>query len=165
MIDRPTPPTNPRYLLFANELLKGSSQVDAYRTAGFKARSAAAAKVGATKLRKHPEVAAYLKACRQQAANQAALTLAEKRAFLARIVRVPITAIDPDKQANADLIKRYTTHDTAVGTTTSIEKHDPLKAIEIDNKLSGEDPTTASLQAVAEALGRLGGGVLPQGSL
>jgi hypothetical protein len=40
--------------------------------------------------------------------------------------------------------------------TEEIEKYDALKAIDLDNKLSGLDPTANSLESLAAALAEIG---------
>ncbi|WAC18814.1 hypothetical protein OVA24_16410 [Luteolibacter sp. SL250] len=145
--DAPQPPKMPRHRLFADRVLAGDCLVTAYLAAGYKGTSATA-RPHASKLRKRPEVAAYIDAVQARAADESTLTLLEIRRFLARIVRTPLTALDPEGGRDADLIKNI----ARTSSSTRLEKLDPLKAIEMDLKLSGQDPETSLLKQMARAL-------------
>jgi len=63
----------------------------------------------------------------------------------------------------SDLIKKYTVNESENSSNRSLEKLDPLKAIEIDNKLSGDDAESNSISELAAAIASLGGASpLPQ---
>jgi len=145
----------PRYQRFADRLLSGDNYVDAYLAAGFKCKRENVGK-SAWRLKQNPQIAAYLEAAQKRAADEACLTLREIRHFLARIVRTPITKLDPTDKANADLIKTYSLTERGTSSSRRLEKLDPLKAIEMDLKLSGNDPGTNTIKQLAEALAALG---------
>ena len=145
----------PRYQRFADRLLAGDNYTDAYVAAGFKCRRENVGK-SAWRLKQHPQIAAYLEAAQRRASDEACLTLREIRHFLARIVRTPITKLDPTDKANADLIKTYSLTERGTSSSRRLEKLDPLKAIEMDLKLSGNDPGTNTVRQLAEALAALG---------
>ncbi|MBX3740191.1 MAG: hypothetical protein KF712_04325 [Akkermansiaceae bacterium] len=145
--DPPMPPQRPRHRMFADRVLAGDCLVTAYLAAGYKGTSLSS-RSNAAKLRKQPEVAAYIDAVQARAADESTLTLLEIRRFLARIVRTPLTALDPEGGRDADLIKTV----ARTSASTRLEKLDPLKAIEIDLKLSGQDPETSLLKQMARAL-------------
>jgi hypothetical protein len=149
------PLKNARHHKFATAVLRGMSLGDAYYAAGYRCKDYHTYQLHGSKLRKHKQVAAYIEVAQRNTADDSMLTLAEKRRFLARIVRTPISAISWDE--NADLAKRIC--------DTHVEKFDPLKAIELDNKMSGDDPTADAMKQIAQAIGALGGSVLPQGKL
>lgn len=157
-------PKDPRHQRFADCLLSGMSVTDAYLAAGFNVKRSSATAAG-KRLRKAPDVAAYIKAVQSEAADESVLTLLEKRQFLARIVRTPITSIDIEEKENADLIKSYSSSTSEMGNSLRLEKHCPLKAIEIDNKIGGDDPEADAIKALADAIGSLGGNTLPTGKL
>jgi hypothetical protein len=159
--DVPMPPQRPRHRLFADRVLAGDCLVTAYLAAGYRGTPASASSQ-ASKLRKRPEVAAYIDAVQRRAADESTLTLLEIRRFLARIVRTPLTELDADGGRDADLIKTV----ARTSSTTRLEKLDPLKAIEIDLKISGQDPETSLLKQMARALETLPThGPLPENQL
>ena len=145
----------PRYQRFADRLLAGDNLTDAYVAAGFKCKRENVGK-SAWRLKQHPQIATYLEAAQKRASDEACLTLREIRHFLARIVRTPITKLDPTDKANADLIKTYSLTERGTSSSRRLEKLDPLKAIEMDLKLSGNDPGTNTIKQLAEALAALG---------
>ena len=145
----------PRNQRFADRLLAGDNYVDAYLAAGFKCKRENVGK-SAWRLKQQPEITAYLEAAQQRATDEACLTLREIRHFLARIVRTPITKLDPAEKVNADLIKTYSLTERGTSSSRRMEKLDPLKAIEMDLKLSGNDPGTNTIKQLAEALAALG---------
>jgi hypothetical protein len=105
---------------------------------------------------RRPDVAAYLSAIRQAAAAETALSLAEIKSFCARVVRTPITKLDPDSDHDADLIKSYSVNEGEMGSSRRLEKHDPFKAIDIHLKITGEDSGTNALRDLAAAVASLG---------
>jgi phage terminase small subunit len=109
--------------------------------AGFKC-SRATANANAKKLRKRANVDAYIRAIQTTAADETTLSVQEILQYCARVVRTPITKLDPrdPEGKNADLIKSFTINDTETGSSFRLEKHDPYKAIDIHLKLSGHDP-------------------------
>ena len=149
-------PRHPRHRKFADCLLKGMGVGEAYMAAGYRCAVRHASHAGC-RVRDRPDVTAYLKAVQAEAARDACLTLSEIRRFLARIVRTPITALDPGDPVNADLIKTCTTTGTGERMSLRLEKLDPLKAIEMDLKLAGQDPETDAVRQIAEAIASLGG--------
>jgi phage terminase small subunit len=159
MSDIPLPP-DARHQRFADLILAGRDQTDAYLEAGFQA-ARRTARANAARLRKSVPVTAYIQAMQAHAAEQSLLSVLEIRRFCARVVRTPITALSPDQETDADLIKTYSVNHSEVSTSTRLEKHDPFKAIEIDLKLSGQDPETNALRDLAAALSQLGESPLP----
>ena len=140
-------PKNPRHQRFADRVLAGDNLITAYVAAGYRAVPHDKGS-RATRLRKRKDVAEYIRAVQQRAADESTLTLTEIRRFLARIVRTPLTQLHPDQPENADIIKVI----ARTASSTRLEKLDPLKAIEIDLKLTGRDPETNLLQQMAKAL-------------
>lgn len=63
------------------------------------------------------------------------------RVFLARVVNVPLMSAkvtgDPATDENTDILKSYEVTEEAGATTTTMEKLDTLKALEIDSILAG----------------------------
>lgn len=148
---------------FADYVLAGMAGPDAYRKARVKGKpgvkaTAASIHSMSSRLLKSVEVMRYMAAVRQESAKGAVLTLTEIREFHARIVRVAVTEIDLDEPArkNHDLLRKYKRTPGEFGERLEIEKHDPLKAIALDLKLSGDDPEATALQQMAEAFSKLG---------
>jgi hypothetical protein len=153
-------PENPIHQRLADLHLAGTPLTDAALKLGLsKRRSNAAA--SASRVWKRADVQAYVTAIRAQAAEGAVLTMREKREFLARVVRVGISALEPGGP-NDDLIAEHSTHESEMGSSVKIKRLDPLKAIETDNKLSGEDSESLALQEIAAALSSLAPSVIPQ---
>lgn len=153
-------PRDPRHLAFADFILAGEKPSKAYRDAGFNAKTAASCATNSGRLLKNADIAAYLHAMRQAGAKAKVLTLQAKREFLCRIVSTPLMSINPNdpQRLHGDLILKYKRTVTESGETEEIVKLDPLKAIDIDNKLSGDDPEANALGSLASALASLGGG-------
>lgn len=156
----PPYPKDPRHQRIADLILAGSSKVDAYLASGFKSTRASAYHA-VTRVLRRPDVKAYfdhIKNAAQAAAEQASvLTVLEKRQFLARVVRTPLATLDAtDPSAkDGDLIKSYSLTESEASRSERIEKLDPLKAIEIDNTLSGDDGQRDLQQALHQALASL----------
>lgn len=152
----PTPPKNPQHLKFADFVLNGDKPAKAYQKAGFQAKTAASRATNAGRLLKNADISAYIHAMQQASTTAKVLTLQQKREFLARVVLTPLLKIDPHG-ADGDLIMKYRNTVTEDGGVVEIVKVDPLKAIEMDNKLSGDDPESAAMGGLADALASLGG--------
>lgn len=159
---------------FADAILAGKTATEAYKEAGYKARNRNAASAAACRLSNTPSVAQYIADCRAKATTSTVLTLQEKREFFARVVRTPLRSIDPNdpEHKDGDLIKKYKytsrTGGGEDGATTEVEefeKLDPLKAIELDNKLSGDDPDAGAMGALAAALAGLSNKAVPEDKL
>jgi phage terminase small subunit len=151
-------PKNPLHVKFADFVLNGDKPAKAYQKAGFQAKTAASRATNAGRLLKNADISAYIKAMQEASTTDKVLTLREKREFFARVVRTPLMEIDPHGK-DGDLIMKYRNTVTEDGGQVEIVKVDPLKAIEADNKLSGDDPESAAMAGLAEALAGLGGQV------
>jgi hypothetical protein len=160
-------PKDPRHQRFADELIKGSTLVDAYLAAGFKCTRVSALQ-NAKRLRKRADIDAYITSLQRAAADASTLSLLEKRRFLARVVRTPLAKLDPEDpdHAHGDLVKSYSETESQTSSSSRIEKHCPLKAIELDNKLDASSPENEQAAALTEAILSLGSGnALPGGKL
>lgn len=155
-------PKEPRHQRFADLVLRGGPLVDSYLKAGFKC-SRATANANAKKLRKRPDVAAYIHAVQARAANESTLSVNEILQYCARVVRTPITKLDPRNPAdpNSDLIKTYTINDGETSSSVRVEKHDPFKAIDTHLKLTGNDAEANYMNSLAQALANLPNSDMP----
>lgn len=147
-------PKNPQHLRFADFILNGDKASVAYAKAGYTASTPQSLATCASRLLKDVDISTYLDAMRQRAAKGKVLTLQAKREFLARIVQTPLMKIDP-RGPDGDLILKYKNTVTEIGGTEEIVKLDPLKAIELDNKLSGDDAESGAMNGLAAALASL----------
>jgi hypothetical protein len=150
-------PKDERHRRFADFILDGMGAATAYKKAGYTAKNAQTASSCSTRLLKNASIAAYLNAMRQRAARGKVLTLQAKREFLCRIVNTPLMGIDP-RGPDGDLILKYKNTITDSGGSEEIVKLDPLKAIDLDNKLSGDDPESSAIGSLAQALAGLASG-------
>ena len=148
---------DPRHQRFADLVLNGQQPSKAYSGAGYSAKSPQSVATCAKRLLNNVEVARYLKVMRQRAAQGMVLSLQAKREFLCRIVTTPLMGIDP-RGKDGDLILKYKNTITELGGSEEIVKLDPLKAIELDNKLSGDDPESNAIGSLASALAGLSAG-------
>lgn len=166
------PLENARHQLFASYILSGMGKGEAYKKAGYKAKNIQSACASANALLKNPKVAEYLRAVQEQAAEGDVLSVQEKRQYLARCVRVPIGTIDIENKQdeNLDLVvkQKKTTvgdEDGAALVTWEIHKPDPLRAIEIDNKMAAHDPESEMHQLMSNVLKNFNSDPLPHGSM
>jgi|GEM_PF-4907715 len=144
-------PQDPRHQRYADLRLQNVKKTDAYMASGYKCRRSSAA-AAATRVEKRSDVRAYMTAIRLSAAGDSCLDLLEIRRFLARVVRTPFAEIDPDSPEHSDLILSLSRSTSEASASSSLRKLDPLKAIEIDIKLSGDDPETNAASQLTELL-------------
>ncbi len=168
-MNQPAPiplPRDARLQRYADGILEGLEGWDAYKRAFPDCRTKQSAHTGHKRASKRADVKAYKHAVQQQRAEALILSLRAKREFLCRIVTTPLTAIDLDSptRKDHDLLKKFKRTATETGESVEIEKLDALKAIELDNKLSGDDAGDNALQSLAAAIAGLGSlGPVPQG--
>jgi hypothetical protein len=146
-------PRDPRHQRFADLVMAGEPAAKAYKEAGFRANAQSRA-TAASRLLKSAEVTRYMAHIRTLAAEGSVASLRYKRELLFQIMDTPLMAIDPDdpQRKHGRLIKKFKRTNTESGETCEIEKHCPLKAIEIANRLAGEDPAADLLSELAQAL-------------
>lgn len=145
MNDGSEPLADAQHERFACELAKGASQDEAYALAGYKRHSG-----NAHRLSVNERVSQRVAWLKKQAAAADVLTIAEKRKFLARVVRQKGAEIDEEQ--DGDLINgvKYDKFGNRI-----LEIPCKLRAITIDNDLAGEGSEAKSQTAIAALLGRL----------
>ncbi len=121
-----------QHRLFALALFSGLSQRAAYLQA-YPGASPRTAEVQSSRLITRPDIRATLDHLHSQVETQAILTLQEKRAYLARIVRTSATDVRP----GTDLVQAIT---TAKDGSQTLRMPDKLRAIYLDARLAGELP-------------------------
>lgn len=118
--------------VFCEGIVRGLSATEAYGGAYARSTPESARKSG-SRLLGRPEIQAEIQTLRDKAdalAGSAVMTLAERRAFLAAIIRTPVSQITADSPLAQEM--------KADGKTTSIKMPCKLRAIELDAKLAGE---------------------------
>lgn len=146
---------NQRQAQFAEMVASGSTTAkDAH--AAIYGTTGHAAEVNGSRLLKNPEVAAHIASIRAAAQTVATMTLAEKRGFLARVVRAtPQDAMD-DPSLGAEVTE-------LPGGGRRVKMLDKLRAIELDSRLAGDFSQGASagdggLDALALLIATIRGG-------
>ena len=115
---------NARYEIFALAIARGESAHTAYTLAGYKQH-----RQNAARLMTNEDIKARVKEVQLAATLDTMLTIRQKREYLARIVRARVSELGDD----SDLWQITVTED---GVTRKLP--DKLRAISLDNELSGE---------------------------
>jgi len=121
------PPSSlsPRHEAFAQALAKGEVADKAYQTAGFKKNDG-----NCIRLKGNERIKARVAELQQAGATEAVLTIQEKREFLARLMRAKPKELAEDSDLWQEI---RTTMDGVI-----LKMPDKLRAIQVDNDLSGE---------------------------
>jgi len=131
-----TKPLNTRQKRFCdNYVTKGLSIAESVRRAGYLFKSGRSEDFGSygCKLLKKDRVRSYVQKLREKAFAKDALSFAEKRAFLARAVRAD--ASNPDPDLVQEIVETHGEH----GSSKRVKIVSKLEAINIDNKMSGDE--------------------------
>jgi hypothetical protein len=83
-----------------------------------------------------PRVADEVRKLREKAFERDALTFAEKRSFLARAVRTSVAEIGASSDLAQEVVEEVDAHGNVRRKVKAIDK---LRAVEIDNKMSGDN--------------------------
>ena len=141
------PLPNPRHEAFCFLLAGGASAAEAYRKAGYKCSTATASTNGPALSREtHVRLrVADLQRKAQEAAKEreaeGVLTLAEKRLFLARVIRTPIGQVTSD----SDLAQEVTVDEKSM----KVKMPDKLRAIALDNDLAADGAEATANKSIA----------------
>jgi hypothetical protein len=140
-------PLNTRQKKFIeNHIVKGMSIAESVRLAGYTIKSGRSedfSSVGC-RLLKTPRVSSEVERIREREFNKTALSYAEKRAFLARSVRTSVDQVG----ASSDLAQEFVEEvDVQGNVRRKVKVVDKLRAIELDNKMSGDNFADRSPQA------------------
>lgn len=143
---------NLKHEAFARNVgIHGMSAAEAYRT-GWPNCSEATAETTGPKLARDSQINLRIMEFREEAAKRAAekdfLTVEEKRAFLAKIVRTPLGEVTKD----SELCQEWSLTAGACTTTERIKMPSKLDAIKIDNDLATDGAQAVGNKAVADAL-------------
>lgn len=144
-------PRDPRHQRLVDLILDGVPKGDAY--ASLYPRSAKKSRNPACgAVLRRPDVKAYMASIRRAAAIDTALSVAEKRQFLARVVRCKPN-VEPD---DSDLWQEIRIEETETASRITRKLPGKCECIKLDNELDGSDPATNALDKLATALARLG---------
>jgi hypothetical protein len=144
-----------RHETFARNIgIKGMSAAEAYRTGWPKASKKTAEHEG-PRLAQNPKVATRISEFREESAKRAAekdfLTVEEKRAFCARIVRTPVGQVDH----TSDLCQERTYTEGQEETSVRVKMPCKLKAILIDNDFAVDGASAGASKALEIIIRRL----------
>jgi hypothetical protein len=124
---------NSRQLAYATLRAKGENKSQSYLKAGYKAKTIEQAGSGAFKLEQDPRVSQYIATLKESSFLKDALSVAEKRSFLARAVRAD--ASNPDPDLVQEMVETHGEH----GSVKRVKLVSKLEAINIDNKMAGDN--------------------------
>lgn len=128
---------------FCEGVVKGLTLTKAYLRA-YPASALKSAEANSSRLIRTDRIKKEISRLRRRTEEHAVLSLAEKRAFLARVVRCDLANID--LEADGDLLKSMVPNKFG----TKLELHDKLMAIAKDNELAGDTlPKTLRLELIA----------------
>jgi hypothetical protein len=134
------------------------SIAESVRRAGYNFRSQRSEDYGSygCKLLKQERVSSYVRKLREKSFAKDALSFAEKRAFLARAVRSD--ASNPDPDLVQEVVETHGEH----GSSKRVKIVSKLEALNIDNKMSGDEfrdrqPQASNPFLFIVSLGKQGG--------
>jgi len=121
---------------FVHYIIEGLSATQAYIRSGYsKSGNLQASGANASRLLKTDRIRTYLKDMREASYLSEQMTLAEKRATLAKIVRTPLSNITPD----SPLCVEYSEEVSQDGNIRrKAKKNSVVEAIKLDSQLAGE---------------------------
>jgi len=122
-----------RQLAYCKLRAEGLNRNKSYTGAGYKSCNTPGDYSNASKLEKDPRVAEMINTLKGTNLIKDALSIEEKRSFLARAVRCDIRNPDPD------LIQEVTETESERGSSRKIKTVGKLEAIALDNKMAGDN--------------------------
>jgi hypothetical protein len=143
---------NPKHEAFARNVgILGMTAKDAY-LAVWPASSQRTCEVEGSKLSLKPENVLRINELRNEAAARAAekdfLTVEEKRAFLAKVVRTPLAEVTP----KSELCQEWSETTTRDGGSEKIKMPSKLDAIKLDNELAPDAGSGGKFEIVIRKL-------------
>jgi phage terminase small subunit len=148
-----------RQIAYCNARAEGLPKSASYLKAGFSAPNTTQAGSSACKLEKDPRIASYISTLREAAFKDVALSFSEKRAFLARAVRTSVDQVGASSDLAQEVVEEV---DTSGNVKRKIKVVDKLRALELDNKMSGDNfadrqPQVSNPFTLIIALGKTAG--------
>jgi phage terminase small subunit len=132
-------PLNTRQKKFVdNYVTKGLSIAESVRRAGYSTTSGKLEDLSSygCKLLRQDRVKAYVARLKEKAFKQDVLSFSEKRAFLARAVRTSVDQVGASSDLAQEVVEEV---DTSGNVKRKIKVVDKLRALELDNKMSGDN--------------------------
>jgi len=127
---------NTRQLKFCRLYAQGESIAQSHRRAGYSCPTIEGHGANGIRLLKSERIQKEIAKIREKQFEKDSLTFAEKRAFLARAVRTSVDAVG----ASSDLAQEVSEEVSAEGSVKrKIKVVDKLRALELDNKMSGDN--------------------------
>lgn len=123
-----------KYRDFAHLVVSGQSQAQAYKIAISPSAQESTANSKGCRLANRPDIKAYIQSLKEASWTANVLTLAEKRSFLADVVRTPVGEVDETSK----LAQEVTYEETKNGTTRKVKMVSKAQAIDLDSKLAGD---------------------------
>ena len=118
---------------FAQGVAMGLNQTEAYKVAYPKSGEAAARR-SASALMTNPDVSAYVEQLRAEVRKGAVITVQERMAFLSSAITTPLAEVNE----SSPLCAEQTVDEVGEMTVrTRIKKVDPLRALDLLNKMDG----------------------------
>ena len=116
--------------------LKGLSIAEATRRAGYSVKSGRVEDFGSVGCRvlKTERVQQYSRKVKEKAYEKDAMSLQERRSFLARAIRTPVGEL----HEGSDLAQEVTITEGKEGTVKKIKALDKVRCLELDAKLAGD---------------------------
>jgi len=130
---RPKPLTSRQKKFVENYVLKGMTISESYRRSGYVVGSGKVQDYSSKgcRLLKQGRIQDYLRNCKEKSFAKDALTLSEKRSFLARVVRSDVRNPDPD------LVQEVHETQGEHGTSRRVKLVSKMDAIREDNVMAG----------------------------
>jgi hypothetical protein len=132
-------PLNTRQKKFVdNYVTKGLSIAESVRRAGYSTTSGKLEDLSSygCKLLRQDRVKAYVARLKEKAFKQDVLSFSEKRAFLARCVRTSVDQVGASSDLAQEVVEEV---DQEGRVKRKIKVVDKLRALELDNKMSGDN--------------------------
>lgn len=131
-------PLNTRQKKFVdNYIIKGLTIAESVRRAGYSIKSGKVEDAGSygCKLLKQSRIKAYLNKLKEKEFSKMALSVEEKRAYLARCVRTSVSEIGSSSDLAQEMIEEVDVHGNV---RRKIKAVDKLRALELDSKIAGD---------------------------
>lgn len=127
---------NSRQLKFCRLIVSGESIAQSHRRAGYSCPTIEGHGANGIRLLKQDRIKSEIAKLREKAFERDVLTFAEKRNFLARAVRTSVSAINADSDLAQEVVEEV---DAQGNVRRKIKAVDKLRAVEIDNRMSGDN--------------------------
>jgi hypothetical protein len=159
---------NPRQQKFCTLVASGLSNAQAYQQAGYRCKKRESLDSAAYTLAHKPHIKEYLSQLKARVFVANAMTSAERRDFLARVKRTPLSEVtaDSDLAQEVEYGMDFDDDDKPHQYVKKIKVPNKLAAVELDAKLAGElQPDThvnVGIQLVNDRIKRIESNYIPE---